>query len=387
MNSLITKSLESSDIGRLLVFPTVLMSSAEKKMVDWIRDFTIRHSGPPRLDRFLKEFDVFVPIKDLDPLGDIFERELTKKRNLFTREYLMGIQDELKKGMDPTEAIGRLYNTIRNGGDETILFTTFDRTEYLRTKTAYPYGIGPLDKNTGGAVDGDLIYVIGRLGSGKSTFTLWMTQKWFLEGHRILVLSNEMRADDVVSKLDSFIGGWNPLKKRTADWSEADKRKLAATSYVVSRSKGEVIIPKRSVKKVSEIQGLIHTYRPDMVVVDGVYLMEGEDGSSTWERVTDVSRTLKKLAVTEGLPIVGVHQANRQAVGKRVDVENASYSDAIGQDADLILGINQEPDDDIYVEGIKNRWGGEFGFFIRFFFDTMHVRTFEVAASGTAEAD
>lgn len=379
MNSLITKALETKTIGPLLSFPKSLLSAFEVSLIDWISDFTIRFGEPPSLERLKEHTDLFLPIPSSDPLGDLYERELVRKRNLHTRDYLISMQEDLKKGVDPLPAIRKLYETINAGGDDVLMYRTHDRTEYLREKVTYPFGVNILDRHTGGATEGDLIYVIGRLASGKSTFALWLVNRWFLDGYRVLVVSNEMRADDVVAKLDAFIGGWNPLKKRTMEWSEGDKHRLATTSFIASKSDGEVIVPVRPALTTTKIQSFIHAYKPQIVLIDGVYLMNENDGNSMWERVTDISRSLKRLAVSENVPIIGVHQSNRASVGKRVEIENAAYSDAIGQDADLVLGINKEDDGNVFVEAIKNRWGGDFGFFVRFFFDTMTVTTYDTA--------
>jgi replicative DNA helicase len=122
----------------------------------------------------------------------------------------------------------------------------------------------------------------------------------------------------------------------------------------------------------------MHSHQPDIVIIDGVYLLsENKGDSANWEKLTDVSRNLKRMADGHGVPIIGVHQANRAAAGKEeLDVENIAYSDALGQDADLIIGIAPESDPkELYIHCVKNRWGSPtWGFFVRLHFDTMTVR-------------
>lgn len=375
MNTLITSSLESQDVHLLLRFPEVLQSESERKITEWIRNYIARYSKPPTLSRLSSEFETFVPIISADPLGDIYEQCLTKKRNLYTREYLMSIQDELKRGVDPLPFIQGLHQNIIGGGGDVTLYTKFDRSSYHRKPASYPYGIQQIDQHTGGISAGDLIYLIGRLGTGKTTFTLWILSRWLQAGRRILMVSNENRADDVVAKIDSYLGGFNPLNKRTVGWSEDDLHRLSTVSFIASHMDGEVFIPNKPVQDTREVQNLIYTYRPDLVVVDGIYLMQGTGGESHWERITNVSRRLKQIAEGEGVPVLGVHQANRNAVGKRIEVEHVAYADALAQDADLLLALNPEDDGSIFVECIKNRWGkGNWGFFVQMFFETMTVK-------------
>ena len=378
MNALITMSLQSADVHLLFQFPKELVSKYELKVIDWVVGYTTRYGAPPSVPRLEEEFTSFVAVESTDPLGDIYDRALTRKRNQFVREYMTSIQDELKKGVDPLPHIQELHRAIAGGQGDVTRYTTYDRTAYHRKPTAFPYGIGQLDQHTGGVAAGDLIYLIGRLGTGKTTFAVWLLSRWLQAGKRILMVSNENRADDVVAKIDSYIGGFNPLKKRTMGWSDSDISRIETVSFIARHLKGDVFIPNKPVQDVKEIRSLIYSHRPDLLMVDGIYLMKGVGGDSHWEKITSISRDLKQIAEGEGIPVVGIHQANRNAIGRRIEVEHVAYADALAQDADLMLGINPEEDGSIFIEAMKNRWGkGDFGFFIRFFFDSMTVKVLD----------
>lgn len=372
MNELINKSLELGDIHMLLGFPTPLMSKTETRIVEWVTDYTTRFGTPPTVDRLTTEFDTFLPVKSADPLGDIYERELIKKRNNFTRQYILGIQDKLKSGADPLPYMQELLTQIGGGRADVTRYSSFDRSSYLRHPKTVPYGIEQLDAKTGGIAQGDLIYCIGRLGTGKTTLSLWVLTKMLLQGKRILMASNENRADDVVAKIDSYLGGFNPLNKRTMRWTEDDKNRISTVSYMAKHMEGEVFISNRPVQDVKEVRSLIYSYRPDIVMIDGIYLMKGVAGDSHWEKITNISRELKQIAMGEGCPVWGIHQASRNAIGKRIEVEHVAYADALAQDCDTLWALNPEEDGSIFVEAIKSRFGdGKWGFFVKFFFDTM----------------
>lgn len=378
MNTLITESLQRGDVHLLFNLPKPLLTSLEKHWIEWIQEYTSRYGKPPSVARLGKQFDGFIPVHSADPLGDIYDLALTKARNHYTRNYLTSIQEELKDGVDPLPFINELQATIRTGQGDITRYSSFDRTSYYRRPTAYPYEINQIDKQTGGISAGDLIYLIGRLGTGKTTFALWILSKWLQRGRKILMVSNENRAEDVVAKIDSYLGGFNPLRKRTSDWTSSELNRLRTVSYIASAMPGEVYIPNRPVQDVKEIRSLIYTFQPDIVMVDGIYLMAGSTGDSHWEKITNISRSLKQVADGEGVPILGIHQANRQAIGRRIEVEHVAYADALAQDADLMLAINPEEDGSLFVEAIKNRWGGDhWGFFVRFYFETMSVRVMD----------
>lgn len=378
MNELISKSLEIGDVHLLLGFPVQLMSKTEGRMVEWITDYTTCYGAPPTIGRLAHEFDTFVGVGCSDPLGDIYDRELTRKRNVFTRHYIVGIQDRLKAGEDPLPYMQTLMAQISGGGSDVTRYRTFDRSSYLRHPKTVPYGIQQLDDRTGGIAQGDLIYCIGRLNTGKTTMSLWVLSKWLLQGKRILMASNENRADDVINKIDAYLGGYNPLNKRTMKWTEDDINRLSTVSYMAKTMEGELFVSNRPVQDVKEIRSLIYSYRPDIVMIDGIYLMKGAVGDSHWEKITTVSRELKQIAQGEGCPIWGIHQASRQAVGKRIEVEHVAYADALAQDCDTLWALNPEEDGSIFVEAIKSRWGdGKWGFWLRFFWETMTCKVLD----------
>jgi archaellum biogenesis ATPase FlaH len=386
MNALLSKSLEDGDIHLLFSFPKELLSRSEKSWLDWIVSYVTRYGSPPSLKRLGEEFSTFIPITTTDPLGDIYDRTLVKKRNIYTREYMTLVQDELKKGADPLPIIEKLHSVIRGGKSDVTRYTTYDRTAYYRRPTTFPYEIPVLDQHTGGISAGDLAYVVGRLGTGKTTLTLWLVSKWLQKGKRILMVSNENRADDVIVKMDAYVGGFNPIKKRTLQWSDDDLNRLKTVSFIARHMEGEMFIPNKPVQNVEEVQSLIYTYRPDVVVVDGIYLMQGVEGSSNWEKITSISRSLKQLADGEGVPVLGIHQASRNAVGRRMEIEHVAYADALAQDCDILLSVNPEDDGRLYIESLKSRWGKSgWGFFCKMFFDTMSVKIYD--ATDDAKGD
>ena len=376
MNGLITQSLEQGNVTHLYQFPYEMLESYEREWIDWIKAYTNKHSVPPKVERFCDAFDSFVAVKRADPLTDTYEKALTKKRNSWSRRFLMGYKEYFDDGKDPLPIIKELYETLTLGDVEIMKFSEYDRSRYFRARTSLPYGIELLDYYTGGASAGDLIYIFGRLGTGKTTFAMWIIKKWLEAGHKILVVSNENRAEDIVAKIDSFIGGWNPLKRRLMDWTPDEEVKIKTVSHIASTLDGEIIIPTVPIHSVDEVQSLIHSHNPDVVVIDGVYLLSDNKGdSANWEKLTDVSRNLKRLADGHGIPVVGIHQANRASIGKRVGIENIAYSDALGQDADLVLGLSEEEDGDLYIDCLKSRWGkNNWGLFVRLYFDTMTVK-------------
>lgn len=373
-NTFVTKSLEEKDVSFLLNFPRRFLKKQELDWVDWILEYNMEYGAPPTIKRFKKEFSLFVEIDSDDPIADVFDQTIKSKKNMFTREFLTIHADDIKNGDDPSSIIEELSRALNTGTNKIVRMSTVSRNRYYERGKTYTFGVKELDSATGGIMQGDLAYIVGRPASGKTTLTEWLTKTWWEQECRILYASNENPALHIVQKIDSMVGGWNPIKQRTGDWTGRDRNKVKMLSYVSSKSKGDVIIPSRKVQYVSELASYIATEKPDIVVIDGVYLMrDPEIRGGGWEQAASVSRQLKEVALEFNIPLVGVIQANKGAEGKNVKRENVAHTDAYLQDADIMLGITPDEGGISLVEALKNRWGPLSGFVMEIDFDDMRV--------------
>jgi hypothetical protein len=96
---------------------------------------------------------------------------------------------------------------------------------------------------------------------------------------------------------------------------------------------------------IAWLQGKIREYKPDLVIVDGMYLMK-DDRTKTraidWKNITHISQDVKLTCNAFNVPIIGVTQANRGAETKNgEDLTELAFADAIGMDADLVLRIKK----------------------------------------------
>ena len=103
MNGLITECLKRKQLSFLTKVPDTLLNKTEQKWLAWIKDYTLRFGVPPTLTRFQDEFIAsFVIVESENPLRDIFELEITEKKNAHVRAYIQAHQEELRNGADPT---------------------------------------------------------------------------------------------------------------------------------------------------------------------------------------------------------------------------------------------------------------------------------------------
>jgi len=91
---------------------------------------------------------------------------------------------------------------------------------------------------------------------------------------------------------------------------------------------------------VSAVQAKIEEYNPALCIVDGSYLLEDEDGGTAmWEKVTNITRKLKRVANGTGVPIIQSSQLSAKTgkEGKANSQSNISFSQSFAQDSDLVI--------------------------------------------------
>jgi hypothetical protein len=97
--------------------------------------------------------------------------------------------------------------------------------------------------------------------------------------------------------------------------------------------------------------------KPDLVIVDGMYLMKDDRSNSRsidWKNIAHISQDLKLTAQEFEIPIIGVTQANRGAEkSKGEDLTELAFADNLGQDADAIFRVSKTERCDESTGGLK----------------------------------
>lgn len=132
---------------------------------------------------------------------------------------------------------------------------------------------------------------------------------------------------------------------------------------------------------VSNVSAKIEQYQPDVVFIDGAYLMEDDQGAKEdWLRVAHITRDLKALAKLKKIPICINSQADSTTSKKTgPELENIGFSKAIGHDSDVVLGLLRDEemieDKEMKVKVLKQREGTLGNVVLNWDFSTMNFST------------
>jgi replicative DNA helicase len=210
-----------------------------------------------------------------------------------------------------------------------------------------------LNELTRGIEPGNLVLYYGRPKQMKSWVACYQAAHFYqtnMRGGKVLFVSLEMPAELVARRLAAAIARVNYEKfmqgKLNKDEEIAFTQNLNELSQQESadmyegRKKELIITVPENDMSVIEIENKVEEYDPDLVVIDGTYLLSDartRRSGVDWKILANVSTDLKRLAQRKKVPIVGVHQANRKSDEEADDLSDIAFTDNYARDADVLI--------------------------------------------------
>lgn len=200
-----------------------------------------------------------------------------------------------------------------------------------------PTGFDSLDALVGGWKPGMLVILAARPGVGKTSLALQFAKTAGQLGKWVNFFSFEMRSTDLAKIFISGESGVSRTKIRDGKVNAADWGKI----YQVGATLPIKWIDRTGIN-VHQIKTIVRKNRKagqcDMVVIDYLQLLAPTDRKLIREQqISEMSRTLKEIALSEGVPVICLSQLNREAEKEEPQTSHLRESGAIEQDADIII--------------------------------------------------
>lgn len=323
-------------------------------------------------------------------LADITEDVAEKLDNGETEEaYAI-----MKKG------VWKIEDEIVESSSVDITKNTEDRKQaYLERKKnkgmiGISTGIPHLDYILKGLIKETLTTLIAGTGVGKTWFLVLLGAYAQLNGYKVCVFITEMSTELMQDRFEAMLFGMmygdfsyenfksGSLNLETEnlyfEFLEDDLPKLEP--LIIETATG-----------ISSVVSVIEREKPDLVLVDGAYLMEDEQGAKDdWLRVTHITRDLKKTAKNWHLPIVINSQADKNTSKKTgPELGSIMYTQSIGQDSDNVLALFRDEiminDKEMGVKVLKQREGVLGKVIINWDFNHMNFKSIYSESSANDE--
>ncbi len=216
------------------------------------------------------------------------------------------------------------------------------------------------DKLTTGLHPNEFIIIAARPAMGKTAFALNLaTHVAMTQRKSVAVFNLEMSAEQLALRILSSLGQLEGFKLRTGnlmnnDWKRINEAvsQLSNTNLVIDDTPGITIgeIRAKCRRLASSENGL------SLVVIDYLQLISGGKnyGANRQQEVSDISRSLKTLAMELNVPIIALSQLSRSVEGredKRPLMSDLRESGSIEQDADIVAFLYR---DDYYNKEARN---------------------------------
>jgi replicative DNA helicase len=276
--------------------------------------------------------------------------------------------------MNQTRRRKQLLNFAEDGSD--LVHEEFIKTQ-LNADNGLKFGWQTFDKMSGGLTGGDVVSIIGRPGMGKTYMALHAMLNAWGQGLTTLFVSMEMKVSPIAQRLAAMYTNTSIAELKSAQVATKKYNKMHAWLKDMSGMQGMWVADGALSAKVTDVQMLCAQLQPDVLFIDGAYLLRCENPRlQRHDRInTNVEDIKMVLAEQLSIPVVQSFQFNREMVGKSVedvDLAHIAGSDAIGQLSSVVMGLFEEDSIETAVQRkiriLKGRNGeqGEFNINWRF---------------------
>lgn len=363
---LLSRAIRTRDISVLLeagVQDDWFFVEENKAVWKFIRQHWTRYQEVPTGVTVLDNFPTYRLLAVDDNIDYLLDQLIEYRKRQSTITVVQDASEAIASG-DHNTAIAVLGQGVAKLLDEgsresTDIDLTNNATkrfdEYLNVKTrpngllGIATGFRTIDQATAGLQPGQLITIIAPPKTGKSVLALQVAVNVHNDGFVPLFQSFEMNNIEQQHRHDamrSHIAHSRLIRGALTKEEEARYQKVLEEMESMHKF---YLTDAVSAMTVTGLAAKIDKLRPDIVFVDGVYLMvdeiTGEQNSP--QALTNITRGLKQLAMAKKIPIVISTQVLLWKMKKRqVSADAIGYSSSFYQDSDVILGLQKQDEED-----------------------------------------
>lgn len=225
--------------------------------------------------------------------------------------------------------------------------------------TGIPTGFYDLDKITSGLHENEFIIIAARPAMGKTAFALNLATNIALNTDKTVALFNmEMSGEQLATRMISSLGQIEGPKLKSGklehhDWKKFNEAmsRLAETKLFIDDTAGMTISEiKAKCRRLYNSEGGL-----GVIIIDYLQLINGSAkySGNRQQEVSEISRSLKTLAMELNVPVIALAQLSRTVEGredKRPLLSDLRESGSIEQDADIVSFLYRE---DYYTKEIS----------------------------------
>lgn len=331
-----------------------------KKVWLLVRDHFFKYGEVATLDVIKSNYPNYKIVESQESIEYLIDTVVSQRRKASTVGMIASAIESIEKNQDHEQALIHLQSGLIRLEEEGLSSTSdIDITndplkrweDYEHRKAnpgllGIPTGFDTMDKATLGLQKSQLIVIVAPPKTGKSTLALQIAQNVHLSGKVPMFQSFEMSNTEQLSRYDAMRARISHQRLMTGTLTVEEESRYKTKLHNMSNMAHKFwLVDSAAGSTVTGIASKIQVLHPDVVFIDGTYLMIDEQTgeANTPQALTNITRSLKRLAQRFQIPIVISTQVLNWKMRKgQVTADSIGYSSSFHQDADVIFGLQRE---------------------------------------------
>lgn len=358
-NVLITRIIETEDIRTVIkrqINADYFVMPDTRAAYSYLVGHYNQYGATPSMELFREKFEDFDLHTTSDSVAAVCDH---LRRNKLYRDLGEMVEEGVRMIRDdPNEALGHFRTMVATLTTQHVLTNDIDVTktveeikaEYERAAEGQgmlgiPWPWEKLNETTLGIQNGELVFIYARPKAGKTWYMIKTAVHALKHGRRVLFHTLEMPVQQIRRRSAAVWSGVDYQALRRGQLEPKVKSQYYDDLDALAELEGFIVSGRGEDKNtgITSLAAKIQEYDPDIVFIDGVYLMRDDRGgkrSNDWQAISHITQDLKALVGRANLPIVGSTQSNRSGEkSKGESLSEMAFGDSFVQDADYVIRL------------------------------------------------
>ena len=359
---LLSRVIEERNLGYVLeqgITDSWFTDSNDKRLFIFMRDHYTEYQECPSIEVIRDNFPTFQLLDTQDNLQYYIDKLIETRRKATIIETLSSAITAIETNKDHEAALISMQRGmitleeqgLNHSNDLEVTTAAKLAKEEYEYRKANPgllglaTGFPTIDASTSGLQPEQLVVIVATPKTGKSTLALQIAVNAHLAGKVPMFMSFEMSNAEQKSRYYAMRAKISHRRLMTGTLTDDEElRYYELVNSMQDMTDKFWFVDSTGGQTVSAIASKIQSKNPDIVFIDGAYLLIDEQTgeANTPQAITNITRSLKRLAQKVKKPIIISTQVLAWKMrGGNVTADSIGYSSSFHQDADVIFGLQK----------------------------------------------